>query len=149
MLLGSQLRAKITDFGNSRILDLDLEASPETLTTLPGTLEYMPYPRKLVTRLQEMVTSGEWKAHFLSCNPCLSHPLPLSSSLTSPSLPHSLCLLHSRRYTPTQSDRHLLIHVRLLMSVSFEHQNRNKTHMQNIVLFISSRGPFWQLFETH
>ena len=42
MLLDSQLRAKIADFGNSRIMDLNPEASPETLTGLPGTLEYMP-----------------------------------------------------------------------------------------------------------
>ena len=42
VLLDSQLRAKIADFGNSRIMDLDPEASPETLTSLPGTLEYMP-----------------------------------------------------------------------------------------------------------
>ena len=42
VLLDSQLRAKIADFGNSRIMDLDPEATPETLTSLPGTLEYMP-----------------------------------------------------------------------------------------------------------
>ena len=42
VLLDSQLTAKIADFGNSRIMDLDPEASPETLTNLPGTLEYMP-----------------------------------------------------------------------------------------------------------
>ena len=42
VLLDSELRAKITDFGNSRIMDLDPESSPETLTSLPGTLEYMP-----------------------------------------------------------------------------------------------------------
>ena len=42
VLLDSQLRAKIADFGNSRIMDLDPEASPESLTSLPGTLEYMP-----------------------------------------------------------------------------------------------------------
>ena len=42
VLLDSQLRAKIADFGNSRIIDLDPEASPEVLTSLPGTLEYMP-----------------------------------------------------------------------------------------------------------
>ena len=42
VLLDSQLRAKIADFGNSRIMDLDPEATPETLTGLPGTLEYMP-----------------------------------------------------------------------------------------------------------
>ena len=42
VLLDSQLRAKISDFGNSRIMDLDPETTPETLTSLPGTLEYMP-----------------------------------------------------------------------------------------------------------
>ena len=42
VLLDSQLRAKIADFGNTRIMDLDPEATPETLTSLPGTLEYMP-----------------------------------------------------------------------------------------------------------
>ena len=39
MLLDSDLRA---DFGNSRILDLDPSATPQTLTSVPGTLEYMP-----------------------------------------------------------------------------------------------------------
>ena len=42
VLLDSQQRAKIADFGNSRIMDLDPNATPETLTTLPGTLAYMP-----------------------------------------------------------------------------------------------------------
>ena len=42
VLLDSQLRAKISDFGNSRLMDLDPEASPKTLTSLLGTLEYMP-----------------------------------------------------------------------------------------------------------
>ena len=41
VLLDSELRAKITDFGNSRIMDLDPESTPDTLTSLPGTLEYM------------------------------------------------------------------------------------------------------------
>ena len=42
VLLDSKLRAKIADFGNSRIMDLDPESSLETLTSMPGTLEYMP-----------------------------------------------------------------------------------------------------------
>ena len=42
VLLDSHLRAKITDFGNSRILDLDPNATPGTMTSLPGTLDYMP-----------------------------------------------------------------------------------------------------------
>ena len=42
VLLDSKLNAKISDFGNARIMDLDPEASPETFTSLPGTLEYMP-----------------------------------------------------------------------------------------------------------
>ena len=42
VLLDSELRAEIADFGNSRIMDLDPDSSPETLTSLPGTLEYMP-----------------------------------------------------------------------------------------------------------
>ena len=42
VLVDSELRAKIADFGNSRIMDLDPDSSPETLTSLPGTLEYMP-----------------------------------------------------------------------------------------------------------
>ena len=42
VLLNSELMAKIADFGNSRIMDLDPNCSPETLTSLPGTLEYMP-----------------------------------------------------------------------------------------------------------
>ena len=42
VLLDSELRAKIADFGNSRIMDLDPDCSPETMTSFPGTLEYMP-----------------------------------------------------------------------------------------------------------
>ena len=42
ILLDSHLTAKIADFGNCRIMDLDPEASPERLSSLPGTLEYMP-----------------------------------------------------------------------------------------------------------
>ena len=42
VLLDSELKAKIADFGNSRIMDLDPDSTPETLTSLPGTLEYMP-----------------------------------------------------------------------------------------------------------
>ena len=42
VLLDSELRAKIADFGNSRIMDLDPGCTPEILTSLPGTLEYMP-----------------------------------------------------------------------------------------------------------
>ena len=42
VLLDSQLTAKITDFGNSRIMDLNPSATPEIATPNPGTLEYMP-----------------------------------------------------------------------------------------------------------
>ena len=42
VLLNSELTAQIADFGNARIMDLDPEATPETFTSLPGTLEYMP-----------------------------------------------------------------------------------------------------------
>ena len=42
ILLDSNLKAKIGDFGNARLMDLDPECSPETFTSLPGTLEYMP-----------------------------------------------------------------------------------------------------------
>ena len=42
VLLDSKLRAKISDFGNSRIMDLDPNATPGTMTSLPGTLDYMP-----------------------------------------------------------------------------------------------------------
>ena len=38
----SKLRAKLADFGNARIVDLDPESSPEQLSSIPGTLEYMP-----------------------------------------------------------------------------------------------------------
>ena len=42
VLLDAELRAKIADFGNSRIMDLDPDCTPDTLTSFPGTLEYMP-----------------------------------------------------------------------------------------------------------
>ena len=42
VLLNSELRAKIADFGNARIMDLDPETTPETFTSLPGTQDYMP-----------------------------------------------------------------------------------------------------------
>ena len=42
VLLDSKLKAKIGDFGNARLMDLDPATTPETFTNLPGTLEYMP-----------------------------------------------------------------------------------------------------------
>ena len=40
VLLDSQLRAKIADFGNSRIMELHSDSSP--MTNVPGTQDYMP-----------------------------------------------------------------------------------------------------------
>ena len=40
--LSGVLTAKITDFGNSRFMDLDPSATPETFTSVPGTINYMP-----------------------------------------------------------------------------------------------------------
>ena len=42
VLLDSELTAKIADFGNARIMNLDPEATPQTFTCLPGTMDYMP-----------------------------------------------------------------------------------------------------------
>ena len=42
VLLDSKQNAKIADFGNALFMDLDPEASPRTLTSLPGTRDYMP-----------------------------------------------------------------------------------------------------------
>ena len=42
VLLDSLLRAKIADFGNSRIMDLHSASNPGSMTTEPGTLNYMP-----------------------------------------------------------------------------------------------------------
>ena len=42
VLLDFQLRAKLSDFGNARIMDLDPNATPGTSTAQPGTLDYMP-----------------------------------------------------------------------------------------------------------
>ena len=41
VLLNAELTAKIGDFGTGIIIDLDPEATPDTLTTQPGTLGYM------------------------------------------------------------------------------------------------------------
>jgi len=42
VLLDEELRAKISDFGNARIMDLDPMATPGIFTSLPGTPDYMP-----------------------------------------------------------------------------------------------------------
>ena len=42
VLLDSQLRTKIADFGNSRIVHFNFDMSPGSMTAVPGTLEYMP-----------------------------------------------------------------------------------------------------------
>jgi len=42
VLLTAELTAKIGDFGTGKIMDLDPEATPDTHTTQPGTLGYMP-----------------------------------------------------------------------------------------------------------
>ena len=42
VLLDRELRAKISDFGNARIMDLDPEATPGIYTGTPGTPDYMP-----------------------------------------------------------------------------------------------------------
>ena len=42
VLLDLEERAKISDFGNARIMDLDPEATPKMSTALPGTPDYMP-----------------------------------------------------------------------------------------------------------
>ena len=42
VLLDSQLRAKIADFGNSRIMEFRSPSDHETMTNEPGTLAYMP-----------------------------------------------------------------------------------------------------------
>ena len=42
VLLDEELKAKISDFGNARIMDLDPEATPGIYTAMPGTPDYMP-----------------------------------------------------------------------------------------------------------
>ena len=42
ILLNCQLTAKIADFGNTRIIDLNPMATPQTMTANPGTINYMP-----------------------------------------------------------------------------------------------------------
>ena len=42
VLLDSKQTAKIADFGNALFMDLDPEATPKTLTSFPGTRDYMP-----------------------------------------------------------------------------------------------------------
>ena len=42
ILLNSEQRAKISDFGNAQLMNLDPEASPRIFTSSPGTPDYMP-----------------------------------------------------------------------------------------------------------
>ena len=42
VLLDKELKAKISDFGNARLMDLDPEATPGIYTATPGTPDYMP-----------------------------------------------------------------------------------------------------------
>ena len=42
VLLDPELKAKIADFGNARLMDLDPVATPGIYTALPGTPDYMP-----------------------------------------------------------------------------------------------------------
>ena len=42
VLLDKELRAKISDFGNALLMDLDPEATPGIFTAMPGTPDYMP-----------------------------------------------------------------------------------------------------------
>ena len=42
ILLDSELTAKISDFGNARVMDIDPEASLRIFSSLPGTPDYMP-----------------------------------------------------------------------------------------------------------
>ena len=42
VLLDTELRAKISDFGNARLMDLDPMATPGIYTGTPGTPDYMP-----------------------------------------------------------------------------------------------------------
>ena len=42
VLLDSKQKAKIADFGNALFMDLAPEATPRTLTSVPGTQDYMP-----------------------------------------------------------------------------------------------------------
>ena len=42
VLLDSKLKAKISDFGNARLMDLDPMATPGIYTAMPGTPDYMP-----------------------------------------------------------------------------------------------------------
>ena len=51
VLLTAELTAKIGDFGTGKIMDLDPEATPDTHTTQPGTLGYMP-PEAMTGRAQ-------------------------------------------------------------------------------------------------
>ena len=76
VLLNSNGDAKISDFGNSRIIDL--HGTPELLTTNPGTLDYMPpeaesyvYNDKL-----DVFSYGHLAIHIIARRP---HPL-LSST---------------------------------------------------------------------
>lgn len=49
VLLTSSRLAKVTDFGNSRIVDMQPDQLSQTLTYVPGTLAYMP-PEAFETR---------------------------------------------------------------------------------------------------
>ena len=57
VLLTSDLCAKIGDFGNARVMDLDPDANVCSLTACPGTAEYMP-PEAQVHHQQDQMIYG-------------------------------------------------------------------------------------------
>ena len=118
VILNSELRAKITDFGNFRIMNLDPESTPETLTSLPGTLEYMP-PEALGGRVTydpslDVFSFGHLSLFTITQTPV--QPIPPTYTDTTTGILHAISEV-KRRENSFKLAEHLLSENHTLVTV--------------------------------